>query len=507
MLELEVLKWIADLREHVAVSGSCDQDMLGEAIIRHRLVTRFLHKHRVQPQPWVTRSLHLRLLAYQHLVERNFRRNLAAMREIIAAYGIESPPLIAIKGYTAHILTGNPLAVRESGDIDIFSSDPAQLVQALKRIGYRQDDQASAHEFATMSREDVHVEVHNYFPVLTYPTHTNQSEVWIKRSEIRVDKITYRDLLEHHFVGSDSNAAGLVVPNVSLAVLVGCANILRDYWIDLVLKDMATIRLGDLAEVCELLKQPRFDVDEFSSLVNQFNGYDSISFVGYLLENHTGHNPFASLFPQASRTPPQSRLALPRHHWQWTCVDPNVIECAPDDLIIRQNKGSVEYIVDKLSANLVSANSSDRKACYSNIQLEGCRTVVAQETGGLTLPLKFSIACDQEILTLEVTILEALNSYMEGISVWVGEGVCVWWYNTSDRRFWTLQLRLRAQTSLKLSQNYYTVRFVFPWESIPETAQAQGVIPLLIGAAKRGEDSSILAGALVPVLARKQSLV
>src|SRR5688572_13791271 len=86
-----------------------------------------------------------------------------ALADLAAA--LRGEPLrdvVLLKGVTASVLSGNPAHARQSGDIDIWSPDPHELVRRLiSNGGQRRGVLIAQHEVASIDLNGMKIDVHD----------------------------------------------------------------------------------------------------------------------------------------------------------------------------------------------------------------------------------------------------------------------------------------------------------------------------------------------------------
>jgi hypothetical protein len=191
-------------------------------------------------------------------------------------------PIIAIKGYTAFALTGDPATLRPSGDLDLTCGDLAVLKRTLADVGYQLKGEEMAYNYIKGRRGDIFIEVHRYCPIYFFSSPMTARDVlpeqnpghWHQAVTVRCDSIPYSALRSHAMPAVQKEAEGIVVPDPTMAAFIRCVHTFK-HCSFVFPRKIASVPLADLAEIREFVAHPRFDPLTFSKLITEFGGqYD-----------------------------------------------------------------------------------------------------------------------------------------------------------------------------------------------------------------------------------------
>lgn len=296
----------------------CGDRALLRLLLRHRLLPRFGARIRREPPPWCGPRLREAVRRREAEAGERLRRDLNALRELSAAAG--AGPLVVVKGAAAYALTGDPALLPLSADVDLLCADPERLCAAARARGFQEtrpgwlpfwrsrgsggngDARAGTtwpHELAELTRDGVCLEVHRYYPVLSYPAEVGGADLaparsprgWVQRfGEVTAAEMHHEHLLAHSVPGGAAGTGDLRFAGPAASVLVLCAHEFRS-----ALRPTghpgSGVRFGTLANIFALAHHPGFDRAEFAALVDAFAGHDSVRFAGSLLERWFGSDP------------------------------------------------------------------------------------------------------------------------------------------------------------------------------------------------------------------------
>ena len=499
MQELDILKWAAGSVNPIPEIYALDVNSLLEATSYHRLAGRLLRRLRREPQRWANRALTAELTAMQSQIEYDVQEQIEATREINAAYTSSNQSLITIKGFSSYALTGDPDMVRWSNDIDVLCSDPTILIDTLLRLGYKHDRlAATAHQFADMGRGGLSIDAHNYFPVYGFPSQMSSSDfvpeqnpgVWNQTVSPQPFQVQYSDIVEHSTFGVLPEISTLALPDPTMAVFLVCAHAFRNPFVGLPTKDGMVI-LAELAEVGELARHPGFQEKSFLEIIERFGGYDSVSFVGALVEEYFGFNPFPYL---------RANMASERRFIRYWSTFWLPITWSAGDLLI-DDPSSMRNLVSTLGANTVVAGTSGTEPVYSAL-VPGAGNAVGRVITvcpeGRRLPIEFSVRCENKRLIFDVSVLGRPGADYERVRVDLGEIYCTWTFKNSEKISWTKGNC--AATNVSFNETGYNLQVELPWDP-PENLSQQLPIPALLAATQEGagRETEVKSGTLIPL--------
>jgi len=324
MNECDLLKWAAGAPvalprfegvpdDRLLALLGIDEGWLVSLLQQHRLEHRFLLRALRERPAWCGRRLLAHIGGHCEAIERHRERQLRRVGEAARVLASSGCPLIAVKGFSTHALTGERRHLRFSKDVDLLCDDPTRLGDTLLRLGYTgiRLDHLDAHEFASMRRAETEIEIHRYFPVPAYPSGVAGADLSPERHpglwaqsfpNIPVQRLRYADVLAHSAPGPAPEMRELMLPSPAMSVLILCAHEFRNLIKGLFRYSLMT-RLGVLAEIRDLAAHPRFDVPAFRALVAAFGGHDAVQSVGHLIQAYWGDDPLAPAL--AADVPPR----------------------------------------------------------------------------------------------------------------------------------------------------------------------------------------------------------
>ena len=506
MQELDILKWAAGSRRRLPPVDAPDLDLLLEATTRHHLSGRFLHRLRTEPQHWASATLLKGLTDLQADTRRNVQMRIEETVKIFGAYCSSKRQAVYIKGGSNYLLTGDPATKRWSHDIDVVCDDPALFMRTLSSLGYTVVLDTTAmpgnYSFAEMSRNDLDIDLHKYFPVFGFPTlregpnstEAHGGEVWNHTFDEQHHRVQLPDLLRHSMFGVAPEARGLVIPDPTMAVFLECAHTFGDFLSGMP-PAIGALRLVKLAEIRDLAMHPRFSREDFLGIVDRFGGDDSVLFVGDLLDSYLGFNPLPSL-PLTSSGQREWMFRHAKFFWlpaPWS----------PDDLLIRSGTTTpVEALASHLGANRVVAGVSTPGRVYAALapgKGEAIERVITQNKRGKQIPIQLSASWRREALVIDVSVLEPPSAIYEGVRVDIDEFNCYWLFKNPERISWTDDHG--GEVNVSFGDTGVSVQFVFPWDSSGALSPEQESIPMMVSATKRGAHhwAEPLSGTLIPI--------
>ena len=416
----EVLLGAAGIIDFPESIDGIDDATLMSHLVFHRLVGSFVERTKQAEPKWLTNELKYKIIILQQQIEASVA---ARIRETAALASLVHEPLIVIKGFSSYAILNTSECITYSGDIDVFAADADLLMQTLIELGYKQHASKVMHEFATAYLEGASVfDIHNFYPVWSFRREVGEDDFipalhlgkWFRTYDVYprlLNKITYNDLRINSMPGIAAGTKDLFLPKPSMAVLIGCANMLNDYINSEHFKKQGRLRLGDLLEIRRLMDHNDFDSLLFWRLVDRFEAYDSLRYVGYMYSSFFGDD----LFGLAEES-----MRFPLRLWDGFWVAPNLSlettlsrERASEDIIKELGFNEVR-IADK-----TVYSTSDNEE--SDLALE--RLMVAHKE----LPIRISWNYSCNSLVLELHILRDLDDKRADlIRLDLGDKYCEW---------------------------------------------------------------------------------
>ena len=282
-----VLKWAVNPNLPTPTLTDLDHERLIELAHYHRIVPVLISRLDSARPTWFPVRLLTRLRLSQLHTRQYVRASMAAAREITSAMRARGlhPPII-VKGFTAHAMTGHPDLLYVSGDIDPFAEDLPAFWEVAQEFGY-EGKRKDTHEWAKMVRGDVVLDVHQYYPVNSYPEDARTAPLgemkpgqhpgcW-RMPTCSLDRlpnesrIRWADLAAGAAPGAAQDTQDLVFPSPALMCLIHCAHCFRISVTRLhYMNPDAGLRLLELLNVQRLMRLPHFDVSEFRALTDRF---------------------------------------------------------------------------------------------------------------------------------------------------------------------------------------------------------------------------------------------
>jgi hypothetical protein len=182
-----------------------------------------------------------------------------------------------IKELTAALLLENKNILRYSADIDLFASNVENMHSELVKHCLKLDNAPAEHEHSFFKKDDVFIELHIGFPILTIPNIDNVSFQSHKQTNIEPVKsslITYNDLFENSIVISNklTNNISMRVLSCECAALVLCLHIFKDSLWEPYKKPL--FKICELLEFYDLIACHAF---VFTNMVKKYNAEQAVS--------------------------------------------------------------------------------------------------------------------------------------------------------------------------------------------------------------------------------------
>jgi Uncharacterised nucleotidyltransferase len=345
--ELDVLLWAAG-GSPPSGDADLDEDRLLVLARAHQLATRLHRRLASGPPRWAGPRLVAEVAALADEAHRRVREQYAALAEMRAAVPEGARPLVT-KGMAHLFLTGDERMLRRFHDLDLFSREPAEVVAALTRLGYRIDVREPPHRLgrriwywiATASRGDCNVDLHGRFPAWSYPagldvaacSPTGHPGAWRCPDTLLRGEIGAGALFAHAVERAGLDGEPVLITDAEMTVLVGCCHVFTDYLVEFGLP-YARIKLGELANLGQLVSSPAFRWPAFERLAREHRAEDAVAYVLALLDRWLGIRRDPSV---GARFPGQP--VPPRTLWQSRGRGGFVVSLAavepPEDAVVR----------------------------------------------------------------------------------------------------------------------------------------------------------------------------
>ncbi|RRJ63391.1 hypothetical protein EHV15_11005 [Paenibacillus oralis] len=245
-------------------------------------------------------------------------------------------PLVVIKGFSNHLSSNGRIPLKKSMDIDLLYENPKYLKQCLLKNNFVEFKGETEHEEADLYRGNLYIDLHKLVPVITYPDDIDQVK---HNNDLTQNGFRFMKKLDYQAVVKNSIFVddNILAPNVTLSVLIACANIFRDYITRI--DKLPVFKLVELLEVRMLLDLPEYDESLLKELIEAFDAHHSMDFAGYALELLYNVNPFRRLLSHSMNRFPQV-LFWNFHSWFF-----------PDDLKHTLLNDKFSYVIAQLADN------------------------------------------------------------------------------------------------------------------------------------------------------------
>ncbi len=362
---VDVLKWAVCPSRSAPPMDGLDEDALVELAQYHRILQPLLSRLEAGRPSGCPPRLRTRLRVMQHQIRRHAQERMAAAREISQAMRTRGQrPPIFIKGFSAHALTNDPNLLHFSGDLDPFAEDLPVLwdtAYALGYAGHRKD----THEWAKLMRAEITLDVHQHYPVLSYPDDVRAASAWELDASLNPGQwhlptraldlvpsgelIRWPDLRDGAMPGVAEGIQDLLFPSPALLCLIYCAHCFRSSVTRLhYMNPLGGFRLYELLSIHALARLPNFDAEEFYAHVARFSAQDAVRFIDTLAEAFLGA---AALPEHRSVTSTDSPAVFPEHfiYGGWVSLQQT------NDWLLMQG---IEQLLNQLGASTASAECS-----------------------------------------------------------------------------------------------------------------------------------------------------
>jgi hypothetical protein len=278
----KIIKWLIDDKNIPFANIRLLGKNIINWLIEHRIVLRFYNKLLQSGQTNLL-PLELRndLIKYCETVKETCNTQLTILQDITNLVSKETPPLF-IKGLTAAILTENEKILRYSADIDLFTSDIDAIHSELAKYCLETKNITPAeHEYSFFKKDNVFIELHIGFPVLTISNIDEilfQSHKQTNIEPIKSSLITYNDLFENSIIISNklTNNIAMRVLSYEYAALVLCLHIFKDSLWEPYKKPL--FKICELLEFYDLITYHTFDIVIFINIVKRYNAEQAVSY-------------------------------------------------------------------------------------------------------------------------------------------------------------------------------------------------------------------------------------
>lgn len=296
---INFIKWIAlddNNNEFNWDNKKFDSSKAKQAIDIHRVHMRAYEKVSRSLPKWFDNELTDYLNNFNNKVLNQYNRYIKELKLVTQTLSNlnQTTKLIVIKGFTSYYLTGDINTLRITKDIDLLYNDLPFLKMVLFDLGYKEEKKETEveHEYVTMIKDDISLDIHNYFPVPQYTDKIkeivkNPVEPWFLFGwEDKISKIKYEDL-KNDCIETENN---LLIPDVNMSILIICGNIFKDYFYPN-FNSRSHISISELIRVKKLTQADEFNPTIILKKAKKYGVINSLYFVITIFQNLFKTNP------------------------------------------------------------------------------------------------------------------------------------------------------------------------------------------------------------------------
>jgi hypothetical protein len=495
-----ILKWVVGSSKQLPNPLEFDEDTLINLVDKHNLSGRFMLKLSNHDAPTFTPKFKEALKDLHYETKRQVMRNINAFRSIKT----QLPPstnIIIIKGVSTYVLVGQEHTMR-SGDIDLLSNNTTSLVHTLCGMDYQQTRAPFLHEVGEYTKGSIEVDIHDHFPVYGYTDSLlhadllpqNNPEIWRQSYAMKHRRITYDDLKKYSYQGNESGIENVTVADPNILAVIICAHAFMNYtnmW-SISHREKAYVRLGEIADLFDLVNHSAFASKYFLKLVKQFQATDAVEWAANISSILFGMNPLP-IHSSAAFDEELPRSRFPRCLWWnfWADLPSGVDELIQKEWLV------MDWLTKELGANILFSNQGPSKT-YSTIQHEGCQLLkrfITQESRPITLTIKIS-ASEKGIL-IQVNIFSIIQADMVRIRIDFGHIATEWTYSTGDQ----IQTLIGKHVDVMLNNQGMNdeVNLQYSWETLGQSIRKARKVSVLIGVGQQSDRDGLIASTLIPL--------
>jgi hypothetical protein len=495
-----ILKWAAG--GEVSLPAHCEykEEELIDLIRLHNLSGRFLKKIKNHPNYKFSRKL-IKLLKQHHRnVEQSVERNIKSFLEIknTLPHNIK---IITIKGFSTYIIV-NKKEVMRTGDIDIISNNGLGLIGELKKQHYKLTKKPFLYELGEYTKDGIEVDVHEYFPIYSYTNSLisdilnpkKSLDLWQQNYEMLKINITYDLLSEYLYESCIENNIGIITtgdPNIMIIII--CAHAFMNFvniW-SISHRSKTYVRLGELADLFELIEHNRFNRKKFGQLVEKLQAYDSIRWVHYITQILFKKSPFAN--ENIDNKLIEYHL-FPRNIWRnfWIAFP---IE---EELLLKNNWYTMETVINHLGSNILTINNLHQ--IYTTLHNKSGiilnRLIIQRD---VPIPLTLKINIDSNYIIICLNIFGPLQKF-ENIRIDFGYKASEWIYFVEEHKESIIGTSVLTNMALLKEGGGYIVQFKYALDLIKPFFDIKNYsLPLVIGIGKFSSAYCIENSTLIPL--------
>jgi hypothetical protein len=495
-----ILKWVAGSEKPLPSHLEFDENRLIELVDLHNLSGRFLRRIKDQVLPWITSRLTEALQELYFKTSLKVVEHTNAIGQINSQLRGNSPSSIVVKGISTYALVNLEYTKRYGCDIDLLYSDPTLLVDVLEGLGYRQSKTPFQYEVGGYQKGDVEIDVHEYFPVFSYPDALMSANlnplshpgIWCQNYQMDEHRITYDDLKEHSCCGRTHETRNLCFPDPNMLTLIFCAHAFRHYtdlW-SISHRGMPGVPLAELGDLFELVEHPAFNSTQFLILVNRFGGRDSVEWAACLCSSFFGRNPLPipTLVHLDDELPAER---FPRCLWWnfWADLSSPVDELLDCDIL------PMSAVIRQLGANEVA--STERYSTTNTGTTGRLPRLIIQVPDETPIPLELEVSESERGVRVDLNVLSVPQGDIDRVRVDFGHIASEWIHSTSGHQ--QSLVGASAITFFIERGAGYGLTIEFAWGIVGFPARTTCELPMLIGVAKQSSRDGLVASMLIPL--------
>ncbi|WP_240420360.1 nucleotidyltransferase family protein [Paenibacillus periandrae] len=480
----EIAKWAVGGTQDINEVNITDDDILFQVLKEQRVIGRFLKRMKSDYPKKFSNELIEKLSNFQNDIEvrnRNFMKVLNELNEVIDS---RNSSYIVIKGFSYYALTGESQSIRYSTDIDLFCNEFQLLKAGLSSINFVDTNEfLSPHEIGNMIRNNIVMDVHNYFPVLSYPKIVQQQKDYLpdqfqgywfqKNQELRVTKIYYNDLLENSTFGITVDTNNIKILEPCMLILILCAHIFKDYVWEPYKVDL--LRLGELAEINDLCKHEKFDKNKLLELIEKYDAKVAVSFVRHLLIA------FFECCNLPSFNFSEERLEWVQFPQKMVGIiwGPWVSLNNPYQLLDR----NIDAIVNHIGANEIITSSLNKKNIYSTYSKDKNKNlarVIHWSKEIKKLEIEITIDWDSENISFNILIMDDLLYVNEYVRINFGTPLFSEWCYINEKQEIKGIIVDKDGIKMKKNEKGHSIRFIVPWSKLPNHSPSNHSLSVML---------------------------
>lgn len=496
-----ILKWAAGSNKPLPIHLEYDEDILVDLVNIHNLSGRFVQRLKENDAPTFTPKLVSAIYDLNSQTKKRVIQNMNAVSQINQQLPSTSK-IIVIKGFSTYLLVGKESTIR-FGDIDILSSDTEVLLEVLNKMNYRQTRPSFLHEIGEYTRDAIELDIHDHFPVYFYPDSLlnadlnpfNNLGVWCQDYNMKKREIKYDDLIKNSIQVSVPNSTDIRVADPNILTIIICAHAFMNYtniW-SISHRVKAYVRLGEIADLFDLVNHPSFDSKRFFSLLRQFDALDAVEWAANITSMLFGNNPL----PVTSTINLDEELPInrfPRCLWWnfWASIQSGT------DELIQKCWLSMDWLTQQVGSNVLFTERGTTGK-YATIKCGSSRLLqrfITQNIDPIQVVLEVNVT--KMGLSVCIKVLSDLKVDTDRIRIDFGHKASEWICSANSQDY-----TLVGTTSvifLSRQGTSYEIYFNYSWKTLGDNARNAKKIALLIGIGKQSICDGLIASVLIPLI-------